>query len=252
MFAFVHRLRARAVRVVDRLGWRDRAEAVQSALNPSRRVRRDRRDARQLRALMPAVVGPNDLCVDVGANVGSVSAEMVRLAPSVGHVLIEPLPEMRPILTARFPHCDVVTAAVSDHEGTSTFVAVIDRPTRSGLRPNMRTRSMRARSITVAVTTLDRLLESRTARFLKIDVEGTELDVLRGSRRILARDRPVVVFEHQPKDARALEESEEIHRLLSDAGYRLFDIDGNGPLDERAFLASARQKRVWTYVAHAG
>ena len=201
---------------------------------------------------MAAVVGPDDLCVDVGANVGSVSAELVRLAPSVGHVLIEPLPEMRPILTARFPHCDVVTAAVSDHEGTSTFVAVTDRPTRSGLRPNMRTRSMRARSITVGVTTLDRLLENRPARLLKIDVEGTELEVLRGAQKTLARDRPVVVFEHQPKDARALEESRELHGLLSEAGYRLFDIDGNGPLDERAFLASARRQRLWTYVASAG
>lgn len=198
---------------------------------------------------MAAVVGQDDLCVDVGANVGSVSAEMVRLAPRVRHVLVEPLPEMRARLTERFPHCDVVTAAVSDHEGTSTFVAVTDRPTRSGLRPNMRTRSMRARSITVDVTTLDRLLERRTARFVKIDVEGTELDVLRGARHILTRDRPVVVFEHQPKDARALAESQELYQLLSDAGYRLFDIDGNGPLDEHSFLESARRRRVWTYVA---
>lgn len=251
MFAFLHRLRARLVAIVDRLGWRDQALALQGALNPSPRVRRDRRDTRQLRALLPAVVGPNDLCVDVGANVGSVAAEMVRVAPGVAHVLVEPLPDLRPALTRRFPHCEVVTAALTDREGTGTFVAVSDRPTRSGLRPNMRTRSMRSRTITVELTTLDRVLGGRPTRLVKIDVEGTELEVLRGARETLARHRPVVVFEHQPRDADALAESRAIHRLLAVAGYRLFDIDGNGPFDEAAFVATARRGRVWTFLAHA-
>ena len=51
---------------------------------------------------------------------------------------------------------------------------------------------------------------------VKIDVEGTELAVLRGARRLLAEARPLLVFEVWPqRDRRA------IFSLLGDAGYRV-------------------------------
>ncbi len=51
--------------------------------------------------------------------------------------------------------------------------------------------------------------------FIKIDVEGGELDVLKGARRIIARDRPIMMMEmdHKDTDLAALEE------FLIDADY---------------------------------
>src|SRR5262249_43621063 len=56
---------------------------------------------------------------------------------------------------------------------------------------------------------------------VKIDVEGSELAVLRGARRVLAETRPLLVFEAWPQsdDRRA------IFGLLSDAGYRVQPVD---------------------------
>ena len=49
----------------------------------------------------------------------------------------------------------------------------------------------------VAAETLDAIVpESETVRFIKLDIKGAEFDALQGARRILEKDRPLVVFEH--------------------------------------------------------
>ena len=50
--------------------------------------------------------------------------------------------------------------------------------------------------ITVEMMPLDDIIDpSQVVDFIKIDVENFELEVIRGSRRILSTNRPVVVFE---------------------------------------------------------
>jgi FkbM family methyltransferase len=53
--------------------------------------------------------------------------------------------------------------------------------------------------------------------FVKVDVEGHELSVLRGLARTIARDKPIVAFEHHGQHC-APEEFEEIRSILQ--GYR--------------------------------
>ena len=57
--------------------------------------------------------------------------------------------------------------------------------------------------------------------FIKIDVEGMELDVLRGAAQTIRRDRPVIYVEVLKCDRRAMA------RWLLDAGYRLFPNEYN-------------------------
>jgi hypothetical protein len=60
---------------------------------------------------------------------------------------------------------------------------------------------------------------------IKIDVEGSEVAVLRGARRLLARaDRPALLFEYNPDTLNECgAASEAFHELL--AGYALYYID---------------------------
>jgi FkbM family methyltransferase len=248
MRSLLERLRAAAVRLVDRLGWREPLRTRFERWSPSRRVRRDGRDRRHLDLLIAALVGPDDLCVDVGANVGSVTAAMLRVAPGVRHVLVEPLPDLAARLVAQYPSCDVHAVALSDHEGTASFVRVPDRPTRSGLQPGQLKPGLRTETIDVTVSRLDTVLGGRSPSFVKIDVEGAELDVLLGSSAMLEQARPVVVFEHQPAPE-ALADTRAIHKLLDAAGYRVFDIDGAGPFDEDEFVAVCRAGRIWNFIA---
>ena len=66
--------------------------------------------------------------------------------------------------------------------------------------------------------TLDWLLESQPApRVVKIDVEGAELEVLNGGRRLFETVRPVVLCEVIPSSERA------VTRFLESRDYQIFD-----------------------------
>ena len=66
----------------------------------------------------------------------------------------------------------------------------------------------------VSVVTLDSLSFSRV-RLLKIDVEGMEAKVLRGGRKLIARDKPVILVENNIP-----ENSAGLIKLLGELGYR--------------------------------
>jgi FkbM family methyltransferase len=129
---------------------------------------------------------PGDTFVDVGANIGCLSALASRLVgPSGTVVAIEPSPavidELQQTLTRNsLTNVRVVSAAVSDHDhelqlfsgpirntGMTTTIA------RNGLRQQGRVRAAPLGSLVTRE-------ELATARLVKIDVEGAEDQVLAG------------------------------------------------------------------------
>jgi hypothetical protein len=87
--------------------------------------------------------------------------------------------------------------------------------------------------------------------FLKIDVEGAELQVLQGALETLRRHRPIIWFEHGTGGAEHYgTKPADVHRLLTgEVGMRIFDADGEGPYSEADFDAVFTQ-RMWSFVAH--
>jgi FkbM family methyltransferase len=75
---------------------------------------------------------------------------------------------------------------------------------------------------------------------LKIDVEGAELEVLRGGIRVIEQAQPVIICEVFDESASA------VGRLLSDRGYRLFD----GALAKESRLEIG--EACWTTLALTG
>jgi hypothetical protein len=84
---------------------------------------------------------------------------------------------------------------------------------------------------------LDTLLESLPPpKVLKIDVEGSEVEVLRGQTRMLEQVRPTILCE-------VGKSVEDVTSILSSAGYALYD--GAVPLQHRIQLPKA----TWNTVA---
>jgi FkbM family methyltransferase len=223
-----------------------RVRALRRALEPAH-VTRDRRDVEHLRAILAATLDPASNCVDVGAHEGSVLADIVRLAPRGRHLAVEPLPALAQRLRERFPAVDVRALALSDHHGREPFVHVVDRPGWSGFRERPTPGNGRVEHVTVAVAPLDDLVgPDADIAFMKIDVEGAEEQVLAGAMTTIARCRPRIAFEHGLGSAdHYFTEPRTIHRMLGDAGLRVFDLDGNGPYAAAAFeRAVARGERV--------
>ncbi len=129
-----------------------------------------------------AFVRPGDLCFDIGANRGVKSEALLRAGARV--VAVEPQPVCVAELRQRLGHSpefQCVESAVGGEVGTATLhIAAVDvlssvRPDWYGMEGEW------VSSITVPMTTLDALIAIHGApRYCKIDVEGLELDVLRG------------------------------------------------------------------------
>jgi FkbM family methyltransferase len=199
-------------------------------------VRRNARDERHLSVLLAAVLRRDSGTVDVGANMGDILGELMRLAPNGHHVAIEPLPELAARLSERYPTADVHAVALSNHRGRASFVRVPDAPGLSGFGDG-KADGMRRERISVAIEPLDDLLpEGFAPDLIKVDVEGAELQVFEGARRTLTEHQPVVVFEHSNRLAPQFgTRPAEVHRLLAASGLHVFDMDGEGPLSLAEF-----------------
>lgn len=86
---------------------------------------------------------------------------------------------------------------------------------------------------TVAVHRLDDLIDSKVkVDVIKIDVEGAELECLKGAKSVLIRSRPMVLFElHTDADGSIGSFS----KFFEEMGYKLYTIEPNIEKDECSF-----------------
>jgi len=136
------------------------------------------------------VTGPGT-ALDVGAHIGN-HAVWFALACGLDVVSIEPNPDTLKRLTANVeanPGANIRTihAAVGKKPGRGTSV-----PGPAGNTGMAKVEIGRTGDL--PVITLDSL-DVQDVRLIKIDVEGTAAAVLRGARRLIRRDRPVIYAE---------------------------------------------------------
>ena len=176
---------------------------------------------RQAIKVMRRVLKSNSNCLDVGCYRGEILREMISISTNGQVFAFEPIPENYQFLTRKYAKVKVFNIAVGDRRGTAKFYHVVGRPARSGLRrqrypdPNEK-----VEEIVVTVDTLDNVIPKATPiHFIKIDVEGAELSVLRGGIELIKKDQPVIVFEHSIDAAQEYGTlPEEIYDLLSGEG----------------------------------
>jgi FkbM family methyltransferase len=194
---------------------------------------------RRIRRLYRHFVTPGDLAFDVGAHAGNRTRALAALGCRV--VAVEPHPDFARLLqfVGGRAAISVVQQAVGARRGRTTL-AISDR------HPTVTTSSSswrRARhedaafagvewnrALEVSVTTLDELI-ARFGRpaFIKIDVEGSEPDVLDG----LSTPVPVVSFEYLPQALHLV-------ALCTVRLAQLADYEFNWSVAETFTLASAR------------
>jgi FkbM family methyltransferase len=160
---------------------------------------RARLHRRRARRFYRRFVPPGGLCFDVGANEGDRSALFLALGARV--VAVEPQPSCIDALRRRFgASIELVEAALGPELGDAQLL-VASYHTLSSLSPEW-VEAVRASGrfaefewgdrVVVPVTTLDELIARfGVPDFCKIDVEGFELEVVRG----LTRPIPALSFE---------------------------------------------------------
>src|SRR5262245_52718369 len=194
------------------------------------------REERRLDDVIARCMRRDSHCIDVGAHIGATLSTLVRLAPQGRHLAFEPLPEKARWLARKFPEVDVRALALSDRPGAVDFAEDLRQPGFSGVTV-AGDRGQRTRLHRVDADTLDRVVPAGYAPdFVKLDVEGFELAVLRGGRATLERARPHLLFERGPAAAAP---AEQLYDFVADLGYAIYKpsafLAGGAPLSREAF-----------------
>jgi FkbM family methyltransferase len=165
------------------------------------------------------IVRPGALVVEVGANIGAHTVELARLAGLDGEVhAFEPQRIVFQALCANLAlnNCANVFArqvAVGEHAGT---IAV--PPLDPSVRTNFGALALRGATFgeDVPLVTLDGL-DLPACQFLKVDVEGMEVEVLKGSKQMIDTYRPLMYLEND-----RVERSEELLGIVEHLGYNAY------------------------------
>jgi FkbM family methyltransferase len=179
-----------------------RSTALAGVLRSLRIYHGDRARAAAMDRLYARYLGPGDLAFDIGAHVGDRVSSFRRLGCRV--VALEPLPLCQRLLRlihGRDPQVSLVAAAAGARIGRAQLYVNQANPTVSTLStafiratrgaPGWEGQAWDA-LVEVPVVTLDQLIAAHgVPRFVKIDVEGFEPEVLRG----LTRPLPTLSFE---------------------------------------------------------
>jgi FkbM family methyltransferase len=160
---------------------------------------------RRLTRFYAQFIQSGDLCFDIGAHVGSRLRAWIPLGARI--VAVEPQPECMRLLRRWHdpdPGITLLEQAVGAMPGTAELFISPRTPTVTSLSLNWIATVQSYRgfeqvrweyAVSVSVTTLDRLIAAYgLPAFCKIDVEGYELEVLKG----LTQPIPALSFEYLP------------------------------------------------------
>ena len=193
-------------------------------------------------AILASALAGDASYVDVGANRGQILREAVRVAPHGRHFAFEPIPAVVAQLAREFPSVDCRQLALGARADTARFCYFRSLDGWSGLRRSSLISDEQGdpEYIAVTVSTLDAELGELRPRVVKIDVEGAELEVLQGARRLLTSARPLVIFEHVAAAAALYGHPPgAVWDLLAELGYETFSVLGEGPVSRAVFVESA-------------
>lgn len=191
-------------------------------------------------AAVDSVVGPGMVCFDIGANIGVYTAVLARRVGESGSVhAFEPVSHIRRRLRTNVAlngvrNVVVNAFALGEEPGELEMLQVKESVFRGGTSTFLRNDNVREmgddcfEKEAVQIDTLDRYVDAAGLErldFIKLDVEGFEIYVLKGGIRAITKFRPAILFEHdQDRLAEMGFGEESIASLFRDNGYVCYEI----------------------------
>ena len=171
-----------------------------------------------------------DIVFDVGANKGDWSTAVLQQHSPKSIYAFEPIPPLATTLRSLFCNqpVHIFQLGVSSHQGTSTFDYYPDASELSGIynRPVLQKKPT---VLTIDVTSLDLFCNQHQIHgidFLKIDTEGSEFDVLRGSTELLKKKAiKAIQFEYGGTYNDAKTTLQNVFEFLSQFGFIFYKMN---------------------------
>ncbi|MEJ0088724.1 MAG: FkbM family methyltransferase [Limisphaerales bacterium] len=187
-----------------------------------------------------AIIRPGDTVSDIGANKGSYLYWMQKAVGGNGKVFaFEPQPKLASYLEAvrlsmHWENVEICDCALSDSTGTGRLNVPGQNDSPGASLEAIASPAGTSHHEECRVDTLDRQLAGQSRiSFLKMDVEGHELNVFRGAKEILTRHAPALLFECEARHLRS-HSMTDVFNYLKAFGYtgNFFSPDGLQPLAE--------------------
>lgn len=212
-----------------------------------------------LTAFLRSHLRPGMTVIEIGANVGLLTTVAAAAVGDRGRIIAyEPAPDTVQALRRACRSCthvEIRQAAVADRPGARRFFVDLSESTSSTLYPAAAGPNHRA--VLAAACSLDSELPTLpdAIDFIKIDAQGAEGYIFEGARRLLKRDKPLIIFELWPDGLRAagVDPAHVLERLAG-LGYHFHPVNAKGAVgnDERirALLAGTLRSSVLNVLAH--
>lgn len=169
---------------------------------------------------------PNDLFVDVGANLGSYTI-LACAAIGARGMAFEPVPRTYERLVENIRLNQIETRAICVNKGLGSEEGMIEF-TIDGDTTNhvLAAQEQSEKKLAVEVTTLDSVLKGDCPLMIKIDVEGYESQVLQGGRETINNEQLcAVVMELNESGSRYGVDDSHLLELMIRSGFRPYSYD---------------------------
>lgn len=184
--------------------------------------------------MLQGLVRPGDTAIDIGAHRGVYTYWMSRLVGPQGQVVAyEPQPELADFLEAALAgrglsNVELRRVALSDSTGVARLSIPVEGATRVLGQASLESGGESAVLVDVETRRLDDEDLAAPVGFIKCDVEGHELKVVRGASDLLQVHRPTLLVEVEYRHAGA--EVVDTFDLLEGIGYQPHYRDPEGRL----------------------
>ena len=179
--------------------------------------------------------GGSGVMIDVGSNVGANTLPLAAKHPQVKLHCFEPHPEIYKRLKSNIK-INNINNVVSDNYAISNspekslkFFAQkhADNMGRSSLKLNSDIKDHE--EITVPTTRIDDRFADTIVPVLliKVDTQGTELDILQSAEKTVEKFRPAIIFELEDRyfqDSERVQEKKTLQEFFDSINYRLFNV----------------------------
>lgn len=190
--------------------------------------------------LSQCLMQPGQIVVDGGANIGMHTRTFAKRVSPGGFVhAFEPTPEVAARNEEILRGMGLQTAAKVHriglwHEsGTSEFCFFPNRPGRSSLKPGSVDDAPTI--INIQLARLDDVIRDDIVSFIKLDVEGAEINAIRGAEQTIRRSNCVIVFENglQGTANQFNYSADDFFNIFNRLNYNVLDAFGNHLTQDR-------------------
>lgn len=188
--------------------------------------------------------------LDIGANIGIMTVHLAQKLPKSTIHAFEPIPDNIAVLKKviekfNLKTIQLHTMAVGDSQGTVQMILPNQGKTKMQGLSHVKHESIQewneGEEFDVQINKLDNLLNGQPIQAIKIDIENFEYYALKGGKRILSENKPIIYAELWDNENRT-----KCFELLTELGYTAHVVENEGLV---CFEAKKHIKQNFIFIA---